>query len=95
MIGAVAQAVLALLVARFFEELPVARQDAHADEVDEVPRDDQPPALPRAGAQSIVREQVREVGVDERGAADACGRQVVQVVSKMNVRKDEKTLVRG
>ena len=65
------------------------------DEIDEVSRDDEPPALPRARARAIVREQVREVGVDQRGAADAGGREVVQIVSEMNVRKDEKRLVRG
>ena len=92
-IGAVAEAVLALLVARVRRAAAFARQDAHPDEVDEVSRDDQTPSLAGARARPIVREQAREVGVDERGAARAGGREVVQIVTEMNVRKDEKTLV--
>src|SRR5580704_4751708 len=93
--GAVAEAVLALLIARSLEQPPVTRQDAHADEIDEVPRDDEAPALPGARAQAIVRQQVREVRVHERGPGNTVGRQVVQIVSKMDVRKNKKTLVSG
>ena len=55
-VGAVAEAVLALLVARSLGELTVARQNAHSDEVDEVPCDDQAPALSGAWAMAVVRQ---------------------------------------
>jgi hypothetical protein len=42
-----------------------------------------------------VVEEAREVGVDARRTADAAGRQIVQVVPKMNVRQDKQALVRG
>ena len=92
-VGAVAQAVLAFLVACLGVELAAARQNRHSDEIDEVARDDQAPALSRGRRPPVMREQAREVGVDELRAASAIPGQIVQVVAEMNVRQDKQALV--
>ena len=90
----VAEAVLALLLARLGIELAVAGEDGHPDEVDEVARDDEAPALARRRRARVVREQARRdrrrPGRDRRPAV---ARQVVEVVAQVNVREDEQALV--
>ena len=80
------------------ERLVVPRVDRHADEVDEVSGDHDPPAM-RAGrlVGAIVRQHPREIPVDRGRAGDVRSR-VVEVTAEMHVGEDEdafRRLLRG
>ena len=93
MADGVAEAVFSLFGVRRALEVVGAREDRHADEVDEVARDDEPPAVARRWCPLVVAEEVREVRVDALRSARPIAREVVQVVAEMNVRKDEQAFV--
>ncbi len=90
-IGRVAQAVLAFLVAGLRVELAVTRQQGHPDEVDEVPCDDQAPASTFARSPPVVGEQVHEVRIDALRPLYAAG-QLVEITPQMHIREDQQAL---
>ena len=78
-------------------EVPVRRLrvDRHADEIDEVARDDDAPAIGVFRRLAVVVEEVNEVSIDARRTARVRDGPVVQVAPEVHVGEDEQALFRG
>jgi hypothetical protein len=93
-LGGVAEAVLPLFVVRRCGQLGWDG-DGHADEVDEVPGDDDAPPVPRGFLAAIVLEEEHQIPVDRRRTVRDVGCAVVQVAPEMYIGEDKKTLGRS
>ena len=88
MVGRVAETVCTLLSAPLGGQLGSRRVDGHADEVDEVPGEDEAHAVARWRRGPVVREQLHEILVDAPRPADRLD-DVVQVATEVHVREDD------
>ena len=94
-VGGVAEAVLALLGARRRLEPLRGRRQGHADKVDEVARDHQPPPIARRRRLAVMGEQPDQVAIDRpRPLRVLCRRGPRQVMAEVDIREHDQALAR-